>query len=83
MAAHVDIRIVTDDFDMAREYARMRERQSGRSGAIASFVGLVRDRAQGQAVGTLHLEHYPGMTERSLAALSTRPTAVGRSKMWS
>lgn len=69
MAAHVDIRIATDDFDMAREYTRMRERQGGHSGAIASFVGLVRDRAQGHAVGTLHLEHYPGMTERSLAAI--------------
>lgn len=69
MAAHVDIRIATNDFAMAEEYARMRERQGGRSGAIASFVGLVRDRTEDQAVGTLHLEHYPGMTERSMAAI--------------
>jgi len=76
MATHVDIRIASTDFVLADEYARMRERQGGRSGAIASFVGLVRDRAEGQAVGTLELEHYPGMTERSIAAIVDQ--AIGR-----
>ncbi len=35
-------------------------------GAVASFLGLVRDVNAGQAVTSLHLEHYPGMTEKAL-----------------
>jgi len=36
-------------------------------GAIACFVGLVRDVNDGAVVATLTLEHYPGMTEKALA----------------
>jgi molybdopterin synthase catalytic subunit len=36
------------------------------AGAIASFHGLVRDLNRGDAVEAMHLEHYPGMTERAL-----------------
>ena len=53
------------DFDIGAELAAMRDRTGGRAGAIASFVGLVRD--VGTSAGTLRLEHYPGMTERSMA----------------
>ncbi len=36
-------------------------------GAVVSFVGLARGRATGgEAVKTLFLEHYPGMTEQSI-----------------
>jgi len=35
-------------------------------GAVATFVGYVRDINQGEKVSSLFLEHYPGMTERSL-----------------
>ena len=38
-------------------------------GGIASFVGLVRDEHGGDPVPAMTLEHYPGMTERQLAAL--------------
>ncbi|MFN7855042.1 MAG: molybdenum cofactor biosynthesis protein MoaE, partial [Acidovorax sp.] len=38
-------------------------------GAVCSFVGTVRDRNEGQAVSTLELEHYPGMTEKSIEAM--------------
>jgi molybdopterin synthase catalytic subunit len=38
-------------------------------GAIVSFVGLVRDINEGDAVNTLTLEHYPGMTEKALSAI--------------
>ncbi len=38
-------------------------------GAIVSFVGLVRDMNDGDAIQTLELEHYPGMTEKSLQAI--------------
>ena len=54
------------DFSLATEYSRMRERVAGKAGAITSFVGLVRDIAQSQDVDGLILEHYPGMTEKSI-----------------
>jgi molybdopterin synthase catalytic subunit len=38
-------------------------------GGIATFVGLVRDEHGGEPVRAMTLEHYPGMTERELAAL--------------
>ena len=38
-------------------------------GGLASFVGLVRDRHGCDRVSAMTLEHYPGMTERQLAAL--------------
>ena len=39
------------------------------AGAVASFAGLVRDYHEGGSVSALFLEHYPGMTEKSLQAL--------------
>ena len=41
----------------------------GRVGAVCSFVGTVRDRNDGQSVSTMELEHYPGMTEKSIEAM--------------
>ena len=38
-------------------------------GAVASFIGVVRDLNDGDSVSTLTLEHYPGMTEKSLEAI--------------
>jgi molybdopterin synthase catalytic subunit len=38
-------------------------------GAIASFIGLVRDVNDGAPVSTMTLEHYPGMTEKALEAI--------------
>jgi len=45
-------------------------------GAVASFVGTVRERNNGDAVSALTLEHYPGMTERSIEAIISQ--AEGR-----
>ena len=59
------VRVQTEDFDLAAEMARMRAGSPG-IGAIAAFVGVVRDLNDGSAVSGMHLEHYPGMTERSL-----------------
>ena len=59
------VRVQTDDFDIAREMAAMRE-GNPRIGAIASFIGLVRDLNEGDRVAEMTLEHYPGMTERAL-----------------
>jgi molybdopterin synthase catalytic subunit len=38
-------------------------------GAVASFIGLVRDVNEGDGVATLSLEHYPGMTEKALTRI--------------
>lgn len=35
-------------------------------GAIVSFIGLMRDINEGDRVGSMFLEHYPGMTEKAL-----------------
>jgi molybdopterin synthase catalytic subunit len=63
------ISVQTADFDPGAELERLRTAQSGRVGAVVSFTGLVRDLNAGEAVGQLTLEHYPGMTEKALAAI--------------
>lgn len=62
--AHV--RVQEGPFDAGREIAALTE---GRRdvGAVATFVGLVRELNEGAAVSRMTLEHYPGMTERALA----------------
>ena len=67
------VQIQTEEFDVARIYEELREQSAGQAGAIVTFVGLVRDRnaiaGDGAKVDALVLEHYPGMTERSIAAI--------------
>jgi molybdopterin synthase catalytic subunit len=64
------IRIQSEDFDLSTELAAMRARDSRADiGAIASFVGVVRDINDGSGVADMTLEHYPGMTERALVAI--------------
>lgn len=62
------IRIQTHDFDVSQEIALLRAR-SRAVGAIVSFIGVVRDINDGDAVSEMTLEHYPGMTERALAGI--------------
>jgi molybdopterin synthase catalytic subunit len=69
MTPVLDVRVQLEDFAVGEEYQRLRERTGGDVGAVVSFVGLVRDRHAGAEVATLHLEHYPGMTEASMAAI--------------
>ncbi|MEO7760313.1 MAG: molybdenum cofactor biosynthesis protein MoaE [Casimicrobiaceae bacterium] len=64
------VRIQTDDFDAGAEIARLRG-VDPRIGAVASFIGIVRDLNDGERVSTLFLEHYPGMTERELEKICT------------
>ena len=61
----VDVRVQAGDFDLGSEIARLREGDA-RVGAVVSFVGTVRDLNEGAHVAELELEHYPGMTEKSL-----------------
>ena len=63
------VRIQTEDFDVGAELAAMRL-ASKDIGALVNFVGQVRDMNDGDVVSTLTLEHYPGMTERSLEAIA-------------
>ncbi|MGK6307690.1 molybdenum cofactor biosynthesis protein MoaE [Variovorax sp. DT-64] len=60
--------IQTADFDLAREVAALRA-DDKRVGAVCAFVGTVRDRNDGDAVASMELEHYPGMTEKSIEAM--------------
>jgi molybdopterin synthase catalytic subunit len=62
------VRVQTGDFDVAREIAALRAGDP-RVGAVAAFIGLVRDINDAAAVSTLTLEHYPGMTEKALARI--------------
>ena len=59
------VRIQTENFDVSAEIARLRE-GNPKVGAVASFVGIVRDLNDGDAVASLTLEHYPGMTEKAV-----------------
>jgi molybdopterin synthase catalytic subunit len=62
------VRVQTDDFDVGRELAALRGTDA-RVGAVASFIGTVRDVNEAVPVTAMTLEHYPGMTEKSLAAI--------------
>ena len=59
------VRVQTGDFDVGAEMAAMRH-GNPKIGAIASFVGVVRDLNEGADVAEMTLEHYPGMTEKAL-----------------
>ncbi|MDB5864013.1 MAG: molybdopterin converting factor, large subunit [Betaproteobacteria bacterium] len=59
------VRIQTEDFDLGAEVAALRKGNPA-IGAIASFVGVVRDVNEGDRVSEMTLEHYPGMTEKSI-----------------
>jgi molybdopterin synthase catalytic subunit len=68
------VRVQTEDFDSGAEIARLR-RSDPRVGAVASFIGLVRDVNEGDKVSALFLEHYPGMTERELEKICVEARA--------
>jgi molybdopterin synthase catalytic subunit len=59
------VRVQTEDFDVGAEIAQLRAGNPA-IGAIASFIGLVRDVNEGDRVSEMTLEHYPGMTEHAL-----------------
>ena len=62
------VSIQTDDFDLSVEIDTLRRENKG-VGAVCSFVGTVRDRNDGDPVSSMELEHYPGMTEKSIEAM--------------
>lgn len=64
------IRVQTQDFDVGTEYRALTADHTD-IGGIGCFIGTVRANAKGPALTTLTLEHYPGMTERAIAAIAT------------
>ena len=62
----ITVRVGPDDFDAGAEQQRL---HAPGVGAVTSFTGLVRDFGDSADVVALELEHYPGMTEKSLHAI--------------
>lgn len=64
------VSIQSADFDLGSEIDTLRA-QDGRVGAVCSFIGTVRDRTAGTPglIQSMELEHYPGMTEKSIEAM--------------
>lgn len=62
------VRVQTEDFDLGAEILKLRQ-GNPEIGAIASFIGLVRDLNEDASVSEMTLEHYPGMTEKALAKI--------------
>ena len=62
------VSIQTQDFDVSHELAALRMGDA-RVGAVCSFLGTVRERNDGSSVASMELEHYPGMTEKSISAM--------------
>jgi len=62
------VRVQAEDFDVSRELARLRG-DNRAVGAVAAFIGTVRDVNDDARVASMTLEHYPGMTEKALGAI--------------
>jgi len=67
----VTVRVQTQDFDIGAEIAALR-RSNPAIGAVASFAGIVREVNEGTSIQEMTLEHYPGMTERSIEEIITQ-----------
>jgi molybdopterin synthase catalytic subunit len=63
-----EISIQNDDFSLANEVSLL-EKNNDTDGAIVTFTGRVRNQNEGKNVTSLTLEHYPGMTEKSLSVI--------------
>jgi molybdopterin synthase catalytic subunit len=62
------VTVQAQDFDLGSEVAALRAGDAG-VGAVAAFIGTVRDRNDGLGVQSMELEHYPGMTEKAIEAM--------------
>ncbi len=62
MSSYVSVQV--EDFSVAEEYQVLASGTD--AGAVVTFIGKVRDMNLGDHVTGLHLEHYPGMTEKAL-----------------
>jgi molybdopterin synthase catalytic subunit len=62
------VSIQREDFDLGAEVQRLRAHDRG-VGAVATFIGTMRDINDDASVSAMELEHYPGMTERAIEAM--------------
>jgi molybdopterin synthase catalytic subunit len=60
------VRVQEEPFDLGAESSAFATGLR-RAGAMVTFTGLVRD--NGGALRAMEIEHYPGMTERAIAAM--------------
>ncbi len=65
--AQTIIRVGEEDFCVSEELKRLNRDHA--CGAVASFLGIVRNANEGEAVYAMELEHYPAMTEKALAGI--------------
>lgn len=61
----IDVRVQAEDFDVAQQEQRLLFAGQG-VGATVAFTGYVRNHNEGSVIGCMELEHYPGMTEKSI-----------------
>lgn len=69
----MEIRVITTTLDPLAEvsaYQQSKSELTGHFGATSIFVGTMRDMNLGEAVNTMILDHYPGMTEKYLTQVS-------------
>ncbi|MBC2836311.1 molybdenum cofactor biosynthesis protein MoaE [Paragemmobacter straminiformis] len=66
------VRVQAAPFDLGAESVAFAEGAKG-AGAIVTFMGLVRD--NGGALSAMEIEHYPGMTEKAIAAIAAEAVA--------
>lgn len=65
----IDIRVQAEPFDLAAEQEGL-WRGKPQTGALVTFIGLMREMNDGDRVSHMTLEHYPGMTEKALTDIA-------------
>jgi len=75
VAPRLSVAVQEADFDVAALQDALLQ-GGGQEGAVAAFTGYVRTANEGRAVRSMLLEHYPGMTERSIGEILEQ--AAGR-----
>jgi molybdopterin synthase catalytic subunit len=68
------IRVQSEPIDLAAELARLGKGKK-HIGATAIFLGSMRELSEGRKLNAMTLEHYPGMTEQSLADIEQQARA--------
>ena len=69
MSARLTVSVQQADFDFKHVHALLVSGDKG-VGAVVAFIGMVRDLNLAEDVVALELEHYPGMTEKSLLRIA-------------
>ena len=67
----MSVRVQQEDFDVSAEITQLTQDDHG-IGAVATFIGKVRETAHGSALSAMTLEHYPSMTEAELTRIETQ-----------